>query len=128
MFYCFSLQDSSLINVPTKAVETLVKGSVKGSAVNAGWIGNKSTSTMGGQSIHDNGMYTSDGVTSDMQNYYSSQYNQFGTQSVGGGQLMGTFNGASFDNRYLAQDTAFLHNWETNGRYLHQVMLFYSYL
>ncbi|XP_074507504.1 desmocollin 2-like protein [Sebastes fasciatus] len=118
--------DSSLINVPTKAVETLVKGSVKGSAVNAGWIGNKSTSTMGGQSIHDNGMYTSDGVTSDMQNYYSSQYNQFGTQSVGGGQLMGTFNGASFDNRYLAQDTAFLHNWETNGRYLHQKLTYFG--
>lgn len=97
-----------------------MKGSVKG--VNAGWTGNKSFSTIGGQSIHGNGMYGASGVvTSDTQEYYSGQYdNQFGTQS---GQF-GVGNGINIDNRYLTQDATFLQNWQTNGRYINQVMFY----
>lgn len=59
-----------------------------------------------------------------MQEYYSGQYeSQYGAQQFNG-QLLGS--GMDFDNRYLAQDSALLHNWQTNGRYLQQVMLFYS--
>lgn len=97
-------------------------GSVKGAAVNAGWIGNKSSSTMGGHSVHENGMYTSGVVTGDTQDFYSAQYdgNLYGANQFNGGHLLGS--GVDFDSRYL-QDTAFLQTWQTNGRYLHQVML-----
>ncbi|XP_034743934.1 desmocollin 2 like isoform X2 [Etheostoma cragini] len=110
--------DSSLINIPTNRFDQAGKGSVKGSVLNAGWTGNKSFSTIGGQSIHGNGMFERSGVvTSDMQEYYSGQYdNQFGNQS---GQF-GMGSGVNVDNRYLAQDATFLHNWQTNGRYIHQ--------
>ncbi|XP_035860719.1 desmocollin 2 like isoform X2 [Sander lucioperca] len=112
--------DSSLITIPTTGIDQVVKGSVKG--VNAGWTGNKSFSTIGGQSIHGNGMYGASGVvTSDTQEYYSGQYdNQFGTQS---GQF-GVGNGINIDNRYLTQDATFLQNWQTNGRYINQLAYF----
>lgn len=62
-----------------------------------------------------------------MQEFMSSQYeNQYGAQQHGGqfgGQHIG--NGMGFDSRYLVQDSSLLHTWQTNGRYLHQVM-FYS--
>uniref|UniRef100_A0A671YAZ7 Desmocollin 2 like n=1 Tax=Sparus aurata TaxID=8175 RepID=A0A671YAZ7_SPAAU len=94
-----------LITVPTAPIEQLTMGSVKGAAVNAGWIGNKSSSTMGGHSVHENGMYTSGVVTGDTQDFYSAQYD---------GNLYGAnqFNGA------------FLQTWQTNGRYLHQKLSF----
>lgn len=90
--------------------------------VNAGWLGNKSSSTFGAQ---ENGMYGQSGVhVTDTKEFYSGQYeSQYGTQQYGG-TLLGS--GAAFDSRYFAQDSNFLHNWQTNGCYLHQVMLFYS--
>lgn len=116
--WCFLLgtQDSSLINVPITVVDPAVKGSVKGSMVNAGWQG-----TLGGQNTTDNGIYQSNIVTSDMQEFYSGRYDsQYGNQQ--GDYLVGS--GVDFDNRYLAQNSGFLQTWQTNGRYLQQVNLF----
>ncbi|XP_033492070.2 desmocollin 2-like protein [Epinephelus lanceolatus] len=118
--------DSSLINVPTMGADPVVKGSVKGSMVNAGWLGNKSSSTFGAQ---ENGMYGQSGVhTTDTKEFYSGQYegqyeSQYGTQQYGG-TLLGS--GAAFDSRYLAQDSSFLRNWQTNGRYLHQKLGYFG--
>lgn len=112
--WCFLLcaQDSSLINVPIIAVDPAVKGSVKGSTVNAGWQG-----TLGGHNTTDNGIYQSNIVTSDMQEFYSGRYDsQYGTQQVG--------SCVDIDNRYRAQNSGFLQTWQTNGRYLQQVKLF----
>lgn len=100
-----------------------MKGSVKGSMMNAGWLGNKSSSTIGPIGTQDTGIYKSGVITTNTQDYYSGQYDsRYGTQHFNGGQLLGS----GFDNRYLAQDSALLHTWQTNGRYLHQVMLVYS--
>lgn len=69
--------------------------------------------------------YQSGATATDMREYYSSQYDsRYGTQHFNGGQLLGS--GMGFDNRYIAQDSALLHTWQTNGRYLHQVMLLHS--
>ncbi|XP_076601403.1 desmocollin 2-like protein [Chaetodon auriga] len=114
--------DSSLITVPVGGIEQAVKGSVKGSMMSPGWPGNKSGSTIGVQSTHENGIYKSGVVTSDMQEYYSGQYDsQYGAQQFNT-QLVGS--GMDFDSRYLAQDSALLHNWQTNGRYLQQKLAF----
>ncbi len=105
-------------------VDPVVKGSTKNGVMSSGWIGNKSASTIGGQSVHETGIYKPGIVTTDMQDYYTSHYEgQYG-QQFGGGQLLAS--GVDFDNRYLAQDSALHHTWQTNGRYLHQVLLFYS--
>ncbi|XP_036940915.1 desmocollin 2 like isoform X2 [Acanthopagrus latus] len=112
-----------LIAVPTAPVEQLTMGSVKGAAVNAGWLGNKSSSTIGGHSVHENGMYTSGVVKGDTHEFYSAQYdsNLYSANQFNGGHLLGS--GVDFDNRYL-QDTTFLRTWQTNGRYLHQKLSF----
>lgn len=115
--------DSSLITVPTTVVEPAVKGSVKGSLTNAGWPGNKSSSTIGALSTHGAGQYKSGVVTTDMQEHYSSgQYDsQYGAQQYSGGQFV---SGMGFDNRHLMQDSAFLHTWQTNGRYIHEKLAY----
>lgn len=115
--------DSSLITVPITGVDTITKGSVKGSALNAGWMGNKSFSTMGAQSTHENGMYMPGGLTT--EEYYSGQYNSqySGAQQLNAGNLLGS--GVDFDSRYTVQDSAFLHTWQTNGRYLDQKLNFF---
>ncbi|XP_035527138.1 desmocollin 2 like isoform X2 [Morone saxatilis] len=111
--------DSSLINVPTMLVDQAVKGSVKGSGLNAGWLGKKSSSTIGVNSTQENGIYKSGVVTDDMQQFYSSQYDsQYGAQQFNGGHLVGS--GMDFHHQYLIQDSALLQNWQTNGRYLDQ--------
>lgn len=93
----------------------MTKGSVKGQMVSPGWPGN----TMGTQSQVDNTFYESNMVTSDTQEFYSGRYDsQYGQ----GGYLMN--GGANIDNQYLAQNSGFLHNWQTNGRYLQQVKCF----
>ncbi|XP_053186579.1 desmocollin 2-like protein isoform X1 [Scomber japonicus] len=116
--------DSSLIIVPSTGVEQAVKGSAKGALLNAGWIGNKSSSTIGGQSMHENGLYKSGAVTSGMQDFYSSgQYDsQYATQQFSGGHVVGS--GVGFDNRHLIQDSAFLHTWQTNGCYIDQKLTY----
>lgn len=107
-------QDTSLITVPT-VVEPVTKGSVKGQMVSPGWPGN----TMGAQSQVDNTFYESNMVTSDTQEFYSGRYDsQYGQ----GGYLVSS--GANIDNQHLAQNSGFLHNWQTNGRYLQQVKCF----
>lgn len=71
----------------------------------------------------ENGMYKSN-VTTNMQEFYSGQYDdQFSSQQYNRDFLVGS--GVDFDNRYLAQNTGLLHTWQTNGRYLQQVKLFY---
>lgn len=116
--------DSSLINVPpTTGVDQVAKGLAKGSLVNTGWLGDKSTSTIGGHSTHGNGLYKSGVVTTDVQEHYSSgQYDsQYGTQHYSGGQFV---SGMGLDSRHLMQDSAFLHTWQTNGRYLHEKLAY----
>uniref|UniRef100_A0A8C4HPT7 Desmocollin 1 n=1 Tax=Dicentrarchus labrax TaxID=13489 RepID=A0A8C4HPT7_DICLA len=100
--------DSSLITVPTTMVDQAVKGSVKGSVLNAGWMGNKSSSTIGAHSTLDNGIYKSGVVTGDMHQYYSSQYDsQYGAQQFNGGLLEG-------DGRY-ADDIIHAYGFEGVG-------------
>lgn len=112
-------QDTSLITVPT-IVEPVTKGSVKGQMASSGWPGQ----TMGTLSQVDKGFYESNMVTSDTQEFYSGQYDgQFGGQyDQGGGYLVSS--AANIDNQYMAQNAGFLHNWQTNGRYLQQVKCF----
>ncbi|XP_068604477.1 desmocollin 2-like protein [Brachionichthys hirsutus] len=107
--------DSSLIIVPTLGLGSGVKDSFKGSMVNTGWQGNKSSNAMG---VIDDGVYQPGFVTNNMQDYYS---NQFDTQQFNGGQLVGS--GLDFDSRYLAQNSGFHHRWQTNGRYLQQKLV-----
>ncbi|KAK9539279.1 hypothetical protein VZT92_004395 [Zoarces viviparus] len=114
--------DSSLIVVPTQSA---VKGSVKGFGANPDWMINNGSATIGTKSTHGNGMYNSDVVVaSDFDQYYSGQYNQYGNQSVGGGNFIGSVEG--FDNRFLTQDVTLLRNWQTNGRYLHQKLTYFG--
>lgn len=89
--------------------------------VNTVWPGNKST--IGVHNTLENGMYKSGVVTSDVQDFYSGQYDsQYGAQQFNGDYLVGS--GMDFDNRYLTQNSGLLHTWQTNGRYLQQVKLF----
>lgn len=115
---CFLLlcsQDASLITVPN-IVDPVTKGSVKNQVASSGWPVN----TMGVQSQVDNTFYESNMVTTDEQEFYSGRYDsQYGQ---GGGYLVSS--GANLDNQYLAQNSGFLHNWQTNGRYLQQVRCF----
>lgn len=101
-----------------------IEQGVKGNTLKTGWMGTKSTSTIGGHGAHENGMYK--GITTaDTKEYSSAQYDyQYGTQQFNGGNLRGSY--VDFDNRYFAQDSALLHTWQTHGRYLQQVMLFCS--
>lgn len=104
------MQDASLINVPT-IVDPVTKGSVKGQMVSSGWH----DTTLGGQTQVDNGFYESNVVATDTQDYFSGRYDsQYGQHLVS--------SGVDIDSRYLAQNAGFLHNWQTNGRYLQQVM------
>lgn len=96
-------------------MEPVTKGSVKGQVTSSGWPG-----TMGAQSQLDNGFYESNMVTSDAQEFYSGRYDsQYGQ----GGYLVSS--GANLDDQYMAQNAGFLHNWQTNGRYLQQVQCFW---
>ncbi|KAG8014181.1 Desmocollin-2, partial [Nibea albiflora] len=111
--------DSSLITFPTQGIEQ----GTKGNTLNAGWLGTKSTSTIGGHAAHENGMYMGGITTSDTKEYSSAQYDyQYGTQQFNGGHLLGS--GVDFDNRYFAQDSALLHTWQTHGRYLQQKLAY----
>ncbi|TNN61086.1 Desmocollin-3 [Liparis tanakae] len=112
--------DSSLINIPITGTDSMVKGSVKGFASgNQAWLTSNGSGTLGTK----NGLYN-DVVTSDMDQFYSSQYNnQYGAQSFGGNYAG---NGEVFDNRHLAQDTTLIHNWQTNGRYLHEKLGYFG--
>ncbi|XP_040910707.1 desmocollin 2 like [Toxotes jaculatrix] len=114
--------DSSLINVPPFGMGQAIKGSVKHSMANPGWQGIKSSSTLGAHSTHENWAYKS-GV--DMQEMSSGQYNnQYGAQYEG--QFGSEFfsNSMGFDSRQLVQDSALLHTWQTNGRYLQQKLVY----
>ncbi|XP_031711132.1 desmocollin 2-like protein [Anarrhichthys ocellatus] len=112
--------DSSLIIVPTTG--SVVKGSVKGFQSNQDWMINNGSATLGTKTTHANGMY-SDVVTSNFGQYNSGRYNHYGNQSVGGNYI-GSVEG--FDNRHLAQDATLHHNWQTNGRYLNQKMIYFG--
>uniref|UniRef100_A0A3B4ZHH6 Desmocollin-2-like n=1 Tax=Stegastes partitus TaxID=144197 RepID=A0A3B4ZHH6_9TELE len=106
--------DSSLIVPP---FEPAAKGDIKGNMLNAAWPGNKSSSTIGANSVHDAGIYKGGISTTNMQEFYSGQYDsQYDAQY--GGQLLGS--AVNFDNRQVVQDPAFVHTWQTNGRYLQQ--------
>ncbi|XP_071382834.1 desmocollin 2-like protein [Centroberyx affinis] len=116
--------DSNLIIVPTTGIEQ-VKGSVKGSVLNAGWLGNKSSSTIGGLSTQENGLYRSSGimVTDAHNDYFAGQYDgsQFATGQFGGGQFVGS--SQAFDSRLL-QNSSVHGAWQTNGRYLQQKLVY----
>lgn len=65
-------------------------------------------------------MYGRADYSTNMHEYYSGQYDMnFEGQPYG--QLVGS--GVNFDSRHYNQDAGFLHTWQTNGRYLHQVTL-----
>ncbi|KAM9720348.1 desmocollin 2-like protein [Menidia menidia] len=106
--------DSTLIKVPI-GIEQAGKDSVKGSLVNVGWMGTKSSSTIGGHGVHDNGIYQQGITTTKIQDYNSGQYN---TQYAGS-QLVGN-SMSCIDSRYLSHDGGSLRMWQANGNYLHQ--------
>ncbi|XP_071347594.1 desmocollin 2-like protein [Trachinotus anak] len=81
-----------------------------------GWQGTKSSSTFGAQSTHENGIYKGGANT-----FASGQY-QFGTRHES--QYVDHAVESGFDQRYLAQDSTFLHTWQTNGHYLHQKLAY----
>ncbi|XP_056149847.1 desmocollin 2-like protein isoform X2 [Lampris incognitus] len=99
------------------------QGSVKGSLLNAEFMGNKSASTIGGFNMQENVLHQSSGVLqADVQNgYYSGMYGggQFGTMQLGGGQF--AHSSASFDH---LQDSSVNQTWQTNGRYLQQKLAY----
>ncbi|KAM3866218.1 desmocollin 2-like protein [Diretmus argenteus] len=113
--------DSSLIIVPTTGMEQSVKGSVKGSLVNAGWQGTNRASTIGGFGTQENGLYRSSGVlVTDVRDGYSSgQYD--GSLFGAGGQYTG---GQFVGNSQVFHDSTFFHNWQTNGRYIQQKLAY----
>ncbi|MEQ2286791.1 hypothetical protein AMECASPLE_006001 [Ameca splendens] len=105
--------DSNIMFVPKPGFEQAVKGSVKGSMVNAGWLGNKSTSTIGGYSVHDNGFQQNSGLnTVNKHTFSSSQFGQYG-QNVES-QVFGN----SMDRAHFGQESTQFPNWLTNGLYL----------
>ncbi|XP_054623901.1 desmocollin 2-like protein [Dunckerocampus dactyliophorus] len=90
--------DSSLIKVPISGPD------IKGSVLNQDWQV-KNSNTLGRQDV---GLYKGGIVTTDMQEFYSGQYDsQYGTQQ-------------------LNYDANFLSNWQTNGRYLHQKLSYFG--
>ncbi|XP_076000751.1 desmocollin 2-like protein [Genypterus blacodes] len=100
--------DSNLIIVPTTVTDGGVKGSVKDVAVNAGWLGNQSSSTMGqGNGYHKMGTYD--------YNVDQYAYNQFGTSQMGRGHHR-----MSFDNKQQMHDSALQQAWQANGLFLQQ--------
>ncbi|KAF7668466.1 hypothetical protein LDENG_00008050 [Lucifuga dentata] len=111
--------DSNLIIVPTTVTDQAVKGSVGGTMLNSGWLGNKSSSTIGAHSTHENGFYKT-GVV----DLYSSQYDssQFASGQFGRGHMVGS--NMAFDNRYFSQDSALHHTWQTNSLLLQQKLAY----
>lgn len=105
---CF--QDSSRIIVPPFGTEP---GSKSASKWNAGtWAS--------GQGSFGQGSYKTGIYKSDIQNMYSGQYdNQFSTQQFNRDYHIDS----GMDSRFLTQNSSFLHNWQTNGRYLQQVKM-----
>lgn len=97
------------MTMPPFGVEPGVKGSLKG---NAGtWASGQGSFNQG---TLKNGVYKSD-----IQDLYSGQYDsQYVTQQFNRDYLE---SGMAADNRFMAQNSSFLHTWQTNGRYLQQV-------
>ncbi|KAL3055228.1 hypothetical protein OYC64_018006 [Pagothenia borchgrevinki] len=107
--------DSSLITIPINGGE-VTKGSYKGEFGTAGgaWTGN------GG--LQEEAIYTKN-AQGDMQDFYATRYEQYGQQQgLGSGQG----SGMAFDSRLHTQDSTFLHNWQTNGRYLDQKLDYFG--
>ncbi|KAM9322448.1 desmocollin 2-like protein [Pholidichthys leucotaenia] len=109
--------DSSLITVPSVAVDQAVKGSVKG--VNAGWQGDKNTGTIKTNGAIDDRFYNTGITTSNTHEFYSGQYGSqfevpFGSHLIGSGVGTGSL--------YRNQD--FLRIWHTNGICLQQKMAY----
>ncbi|KAM8839161.1 desmocollin 2-like protein [Synchiropus picturatus] len=96
--------DLSLIQAPT-APEMDTSTKVGGLPQ---FTGQKSSSTIG---MHDGaGFYT---TKTDVRDFYASNYeSQYNNQQYSANQL-------NTLNRGMMQDSAFLHTWQTNGRYLH---------
>ncbi|XP_033993194.1 desmocollin 2 like isoform X2 [Trematomus bernacchii] len=111
--------DSSLITIPINGGE-VTKGSYQQDFGTAGgaWTGN------GG--LQEEAIYTKN-VQGDMQDFYTTRYEQYGQQQgLGSGLGSGQGSGMAFDSRLHTQDSTFLHNWQTNGRYLDQKLDFFG--
>ncbi|XP_010774155.1 desmocollin 2-like protein [Notothenia coriiceps] len=114
--------DTSLITVPINGGE-VTKGSYQGNFGTPGgtWTGNGGTWNGNGV-LQEEAIYTKNGQ-GDMQDFYTTQYEQYGQQQgLGSGQG----SGMAFDSRYLTQDSTVLHNWQTNGRYLDQKLIHFG--
>ncbi|XP_034039171.1 desmocollin 2 like [Thalassophryne amazonica] len=113
--------DSNLIIVPTTALDVPgTKGSVsaKGAGLDADQLGLKS------RDLARHGTQSGTYRFSDMQNEWSGQYDsslyatgQYNVRHFGA-------TGMAADNRNLLQDQSFHHTWQTNGRYLHQKLVY----
>uniref|UniRef100_A0A3Q2EI33 Desmocollin 1 n=2 Tax=Cyprinodon variegatus TaxID=28743 RepID=A0A3Q2EI33_CYPVA len=111
--------DSSLILLPNSGIEQAVKGSLKGSLLNVGWVGNRSASTIGGHSLHENGFQKSTGLnTLNMHTISSSQFDQYG-QHVGSQ----VFN-SGMDYGLYGMDKSQRQAWQTNSLYLKQKLAY----
>ncbi|KAM4551150.1 desmocollin 2-like protein [Odontesthes bonariensis] len=108
--------DVNLVKIPIVGTEQAIKGPVKGSLVNVGWPGNQSSSTFGGHSVHENGIYQHGISTTNMQEFSSGQYEHQQLNHLGGSQLQGM----GLDHKYLTQNSTNHHTWQTNSIYLKQ--------
>ncbi|CAL8279848.1 unnamed protein product [Lota lota] len=96
-------------------------GSVKGSLVNVGWIGNKSSSTIG---TMDNRQHLVPGIR--QNSFYQGQYNtnQYGTGQFGQFEESQNVDNMSANTGQLIHDPAWYQTWQTNGIYLHEKLAY----
>ncbi|KAG7275164.1 hypothetical protein CRUP_015818 [Coryphaenoides rupestris] len=119
--------DSKLIMGPAFSTDHM-SGSAKGSLLNVGYVGNKSFSTIGSQSMVGGapGVKQALGQSSFSQTQFD-QYNQYGTGQFGQyeeSQYVGN-NMAANSGQHFHDDAALNQTWQTNGRYLHQKLAYF---
>uniref|UniRef100_A0A3Q2PL94 Desmocollin 1 n=1 Tax=Fundulus heteroclitus TaxID=8078 RepID=A0A3Q2PL94_FUNHE len=111
--------DATHIFKPDYGYEQGVKSSIKGSTMNMGLLGQKSTSTIGGHSVHDNGFQQSSVFnTLNMQNRSSSQFEKYSLHN--GSRVFG--NGAEYGSGLHASELTSYQTWRTHGLCLNETL------
>ncbi|XP_007559425.1 desmocollin 2-like protein [Poecilia formosa] len=101
------------------SLEQGVKDSMKGSVVNTGWLGNKSTSTIGGHSVHENGYQQSIGLNAmNTHSMSSRKFDHYGQHFDTMGSQRLNMNGMDYDQ--YTMDNNLARTWKTHDLYLKQ--------
>uniref|UniRef100_A0A3B4ZG70 Desmocollin-2-like n=1 Tax=Stegastes partitus TaxID=144197 RepID=A0A3B4ZG70_9TELE len=104
---------------------TEAPGDEVGNMLNAAWPGNKSSSTIGANSVHDAGIYKGGISTTNMQEFYSGQYDsQYDAQY--GGQLPTPSNNTSSSADFVLQKLGYLGTAE-DERFADDIVHSYRY-